>query len=1830
MARKCKPVIAIEDPPSWDNSIFVQDDLDPNVIVIDDMDLGCEGSRSPGTPIPSLEGYWDRDDVNGVLYPKVLADKVMVGKTAQSYDEEFGVLGKIYSTAGYMMGPGTQLIYASDSTTMGFYVQDRNSVYIRRGHLRGAQANAPMINTLDVNSVATPPFTFYTDQDTGMYRHEANGLAFSGAGANLLVLNAAGSIQLPNVPATAASASVPVLARNASTGLIEQRVLAELHTHANISVLDLLTAPSGSLWYNGALVFDPSPYYTGTEIDALHVTMQADIDNRSLSSHNHNLADLAERSYNSLVDLPDISELHSHSNKPTLDRIPDYIGADEDDIMVRDGAGITWKALSAVTSGHWLRDTVGDPFLYPKTAGDGIAITATAKLYFDGGVDTYITEPSANKLHTVVGDSIMTRVTDMSVAYGQQADEDDPPGRFTVNHGNLYFRTMAPPPAPTAALIETSGLLSDGVYRYAVIYVTDEGEIGTHTAFSNQVTVDPTHQQINLTDIPIAPDAFNVSARKIYRTTGGGNLQLLYLVTTLNDNTTTSFVDNVPDGSLDTTDGFYRKRNDAETSFFKDAEGNKAYLRFFFSGEYSTIMGLRAAQYLTTGNSLVAFGSLAANQVTSGGNFVAIGYTAAFNNRTGMNNVSIGSAANYYNQTGRDNISIGLYACSVNGYTATNYSVGIGTYAGGAGSYTVGIGHAACRYHLGIAQVGIGHSALKGSSTPANNTGSYNVAIGIGAGQLVQSGSGNILIGGYAGDNLVSGGYNIIIGNNLDASASNASYEFRLGTGTKYILEGNMTTSSEWIGSSYEARFDSIVEYNTDAGVTIETIELKDGGITLATGATVNEIETTLTDDATHMPTSAAVYGAIGSAAMVYPDAGIALSTGTAWGTSIANNSADWNTAYGWGDHSGLYANLSHVHGNISNVGAIGSTINLPIITTTSGVLTVGSFGTGANTFCVGDDSRLSDARTPTAHAASHLSTGGDTISLFATDSVISGLVPGSDSAGATYFLNAVGGWTVPVGTTYAFENGLTESGGTVKLGGDLTGATSLTNATAGTYDFNLGTSSNYIRDFALNAEAIAFTSRNNSPIVINAGTNNIQARSDIYMYNTGSAIVTAQADTNAFSLSAYDVDGVVYLDFITLTAGNTPTMTFPQSGGGTLNFLNADGGWTVPAGGGSSTFIGLSDSPADWTGGVAGYMVMVNSTPDALEFINPSGYAINNFSGTLTGNWTITGSNTNTWRVQSVHAATGSVYAEFSNSGKSFSAASWSAENYTGAYGSIYIDDAAVNLIMDVDGPTAPVGIYMTISSITVRDDSSTIGLRYYADYSAAGAALGDRWIPDKGYVDSLVANSANWDTAYTHSQIITGNPHAVTYAQLGGTHPAPQAHNTTHLSTGGDTISLFNVASAVSGLAPGSVGVGATYYLNAIGAWSIPVNGYWARTAAVLSPINSGDAVKLDGDLYFDIALGPRIANTNSSGTVPNILPRKGDATTGIGSSSTGYVDIICASAQTFRVRPTSITAYQKLEPSTTSSISLGTTSLYWSLLYADQVNFKDVNTRITKDGSNNLSFNDTNIGTKTLAQLAAGSPGGADTNIQYNNGGAFGGSADLVWSGTQVIVNGGLVLRSSYSQYGTTDVDERITMTLADDYGSLYVWDEGGLAFKWMRIGSSTLNQGLTVYGPSGNVGINAAPDTGTNYALTVGGTTKSDRFEINSTPAATTASGITALVDVDDNNFGVGAALHMDTDGNYIECDADFPTKMPCSALALETGTGAVKKILLLGYLRDASYSFTVGAVVYVSTSEGGLTTTAPSSLGDMIQAVGIAMTTTALFFNPDFAMVERVS
>jgi len=82
-------------------------------------------------------------------------------------------------------------------------------------------------------------------------------------------------------------------------------------------------------------------------------------------------------------------------------------------------------------------------------------------------------------------------------------------------------------------------------YYYAVTFDDDAMNTG---AVSNSVTTDATNLRIELSEIPLGP--IGTTNRKIYRTEGDGSA--LKLLTTLADNTTETYSDNIADGSLTT------------------------------------------------------------------------------------------------------------------------------------------------------------------------------------------------------------------------------------------------------------------------------------------------------------------------------------------------------------------------------------------------------------------------------------------------------------------------------------------------------------------------------------------------------------------------------------------------------------------------------------------------------------------------------------------------------------------------------------------------------------------------------------------------------------------------------------------------------------------------------------------------------------------------------------------------------------------------------------------------------------------------------------------------------------------------------------------------------------------------------------------------------------------------------------------------------------------------------------------------------------------------------------------------------------------------------
>ena len=116
---------------------------------------------------------------------------------------------------------------------------------------------------------------------------------------------------------------------------------------------------------------------------------------------------------------------------------------------------------------------------------------------------------------------------------------------LTLNGDFKLLRVDAPTTAPTAAVSTEAGNLSGDIY-YTVTFVTDKGETET-SPFSEKVTV--SNQKVDLTNIPTGPS--DVIARKIYRNSFNGYPPSGFkLVTTLNDNISTTFIDNVANGDL--------------------------------------------------------------------------------------------------------------------------------------------------------------------------------------------------------------------------------------------------------------------------------------------------------------------------------------------------------------------------------------------------------------------------------------------------------------------------------------------------------------------------------------------------------------------------------------------------------------------------------------------------------------------------------------------------------------------------------------------------------------------------------------------------------------------------------------------------------------------------------------------------------------------------------------------------------------------------------------------------------------------------------------------------------------------------------------------------------------------------------------------------------------------------------------------------------------------------------------------------------------------------------------------------------------------------------
>ena len=278
------------------------------------------------------------------------------------------------------------------------------------------------------------------------------------------------------------------------------------------------------------------------------------------------------------------------------------------------------------------------------------------------------------------------------------------------------------------------------------------------------------------------------------------------------------------------------------------------------------------------------------------------------NTVTGTNAMAFGESST----ASGDSSTASGYASTASGYASTAFGFastasGDGSTASGDSSTASGEGSTA----LGYASTAFGaYSTASGDFSVAS--GNYSTA----------SGEASTALGSWltsVGIGSVAAGYNNDSNNQTDFTAGSvstygsiamgyASYENTLkATGTGSVAMGqdvNAITNNNVLvfGQSFTATTTSSFNVGfgqTDFQVTSGNVKVNGALNITSAGTTLYTLPTTAGSASTYLGYNASgTFGWNTVNSMVYPSAGIAVSTGSGWGTSITDNSANWNTAY--------------------------------------------------------------------------------------------------------------------------------------------------------------------------------------------------------------------------------------------------------------------------------------------------------------------------------------------------------------------------------------------------------------------------------------------------------------------------------------------------------------------------------------------------------------------------------------------------------------------------------------------------------------------------------------------------------------------------------------------------------------------------------------------------------------------------------------------------------------------------------------------------------------------------------------------------------------------
>lgn len=295
--------------------------------------------------------------------------------------------------------------------------------------------------------------------------------------------------------------------------------------------------------------------------------------------------------------------------------------------------------------------------------------------------------------------------------------------------------TPVPIPSSPVCVVSAGGAVDVDTWRYYCTYYTALGE--TPAQISTTYPVVTSGQQTVTVTISTSTDG-RVVGRKLYRYSN--TLGTQYLVATIAENTSTTYVDTAAKATLASANFYFM---DDSTTKYITIRGTKAMHLGLYNLAINSATG--ALPNLTSGGRNTVFGNYSGASINSGTNNDIFGYTTAASLAGGYGNTLLGSQCAQGLTSGAYNVVIGQNAMT-NGNRSNETLVGMQSGRGGAGATANN-------------NVGVGLNSLYSVTST-----SYSVGVGSSAAALLTSGAYVTAVGGEAAYNLTTVGYGTHIG----------------------------------------------------------------------------------------------------------------------------------------------------------------------------------------------------------------------------------------------------------------------------------------------------------------------------------------------------------------------------------------------------------------------------------------------------------------------------------------------------------------------------------------------------------------------------------------------------------------------------------------------------------------------------------------------------------------------------------------------------------------------------------------------------------------------------------------------------------------------------------------------------------------------------------------------------------------------------------------------------------------------------------------------------------------------------------------------------------